>query len=101
MDHTKVVSPNDFIAMVAEQTNSKVTPYLALLTAVYQDLPAVSVNTGQGNTNATVQFTNDKGQIVKENQLTKKQKQLWQDYKLVQYDLTAGKQYLYKFKMMK
>lgn len=100
-DHTKVVSPNDFIAMVAEQTNSKVTPYLALLTAVYQDLPAVSVNTGQGNTNATVQFTNDKGQIVKENQLTKKQKQLWQDYKLVQYDLTAGKQYLYKFKMMK
>ena len=99
--NTKVVSPNDFMAMVAEQTNSKVTPYLALMTKVYEDLPAVSINTGQNNSTASLQFTNSKGQVVKYSQLTKKQKRLWQDYKLVQYDLTAGKQYLYQLHMMK
>lgn len=99
--NTKVVSPNDFMAMVAEQTNSKVTPYLALMTKVYEDLPAVSINTGQNNSTASLQFTNSKGQVVKNSQLTKKQKRLWQDYKLVQYDLTAGKQYLYQLHMMK
>ena len=99
--NTKVVSPNDFMAMVAEQTNSKVTPYLALMTKIYEDLPAVSINTGQNNSTASLQFTNSKGQVVKYSHLTKKQKRLWQDYKLVQYDLTAGKQYLYQLHMMK
>ena len=68
---------------------------------VYEDLPAVSINTGQNNSTASLQFTNSKGQVVKYSQLTKKQKRLWQDYKLVQYDLTAGKQYLYQLHMMK
>ncbi|NRO06343.1 hypothetical protein IMAU30078_01114 [Lactobacillus helveticus] len=34
-EHTKYVAPNDFIAMVLKQTNSKVTPYQALLTKVW------------------------------------------------------------------
>ena len=37
-----------------------------------------------------------KGKTIKYKQLTRKQKRLYNDLKLVQYDLTTGKQYLYK-----
>lgn len=43
-------------------------------------------------------FVDKKGKTVKYKQLTKKQKSLYDDLKLVQYDLTAGNQYLYKTK---
>lgn len=95
---TKYVSPNDFIAMVAKQTNSKVNWYQALLTRVFEELPAMGeglTSTSSVNTyNNSTQFVNQKGQIVKESKLTKKQKQLLHDYRLVQYDITAGKHYI-------
>lgn len=101
---TGYVVPNDFIAMAAAQTNSKVTPYLALLTDVWQKLPAATMNTSQSTTNsynASTQFINQKGKVVAKSKLTKKQQQLWHDYQLVQYDLTTGHQYLLKNGMMK
>ncbi|WP_251545367.1 LTA synthase family protein [Limosilactobacillus caecicola] len=97
--HSSVVAPNDFIAMMAEQTNSKVTPYLALLTKVYQDLPAVSLKTNNTSANSyhsSPQFVNAKGKIVSSKHFTKAQKQLWHDYQLVQYDMTSGHNYLKK-----
>lgn len=52
-----------------------------------------------GNVNAynsNSRFITQKGKILKENQLTKKQKELLHDYRLVQYDVTAGKHYVVK-----
>nr|WP_239473151.1 LTA synthase family protein [Limosilactobacillus coleohominis] len=97
IDSDNVVGPNDFISMVAQQTNSKVTPYIALLTMVHRKLPAVSLKTNTSTANeyhSSPQFVNEKGEIVSSKHLTKKQKQLWKDYLLVQYDMTSGKHYL-------
>lgn len=97
--HTNYVGPNNFIAMTLEQTNSKVTPYQALLTKVWHDLPAFSVDSTGTSTNP--QFINEKGKKISFNSLSKKQRSLWHDYVLVQYDLTAGKNYLKNTGMMK
>ena len=37
---------------------------------------------------------NDEGELVKYKDLTSSQKKLYKEYKLVQYDMTAGKNYL-------
>ena len=97
---TAYVAPNDFIAMAAKQTNSKVNWYQALLTRVYEQLPVITEDVqASGNVNAynsNSRFITQKGKILKENQLTKKQKTLLHDYRLVQYDVTAGKHYVVK-----
>lgn len=97
---TKFVDPNDFIAMVAKQTNSKVNWYQALLTGAYEKLPAVSLPTNQTGSDSNTdrnQFVNQKGQIVSQSSFTKKQKQLWHDYQLIQYDVTSGNHYSIKY----
>lgn len=91
--NTDYVSPNDFIALAAEQTNSKVNWYLALLTKVQQTMPANLLNS-QGNAKSTNLFVNQKGQTVARRSLSKKQRQLWHDYQLIQYDVTSGRHYL-------
>ncbi len=91
------VATNDFTALSLEQSNSKVTAYQALLTQVQKQLPTLSLNTKENltnNYNSQVQFTNKKGQIIDKNDLTAKQKALYHQFKLVQYDVTAGKHYL-------
>lgn len=98
-EYIKYVAPNDFIAMVLKQTNSKVTPYQALLTKVWQELPTFSVDST--GTSSKPQFVNQKGKIVKYSSFTAKQKKLWHEYLLVQYDLTAGKNYVKNTGMMK
>ena len=45
-----------------------------------------------------VNFVTKQGKILKPEQLTKQQQELYHDYQLVQYDMTAGKQYLLKNK---
>lgn len=91
------VDPNDFIAMVAQQTNSKVDWYQAMLTHIWKQLPAFALNTEQSSTNSyntNAQFINQHGKIVNSRHFNKQQKQLWHDYQLVQYDVTAGHHYL-------
>jgi phosphoglycerol transferase MdoB-like AlkP superfamily enzyme len=94
LDKTKLVSPNNFSAMALAQMDQQVSPYYALLTKVYENLPAMSLDSMGTNTNNTVnsssEFVNESGKVVK---LNKKQRQLLADYKLIQYDLTAGKNY--------
>ena len=96
--NTKFVSPNDFIAMVAKQTNSRVNWYQALLTDVYEKLPAMGEGLQSGTNvnsyNGGSQFINQNGKLIKEKDLSKKQKQLLHDYRFVQYDVTAGKHYV-------
>ena len=99
LKHVKYVSPIDFIALTAEQTNSKVSPYYALLTEIQKELPTIKVYAYNNGKNPV--FVNKKGKTIKYKQLTKKQKRLYDDLKLVQYDLTTGNQYLYKTKFFK
>lgn len=94
---TKYVDPNDFIALAAEQTNSRVNWYQAMLTQVLHQLPAFALDTQQNTTNqfnSKGQFIDQRGKVVTQKHWTRQQKQLWHDYQLVQYDVTAGKQYL-------
>lgn len=101
---THYVGPNDFIAMAAEQTNSRVTPYQALLTRLYHQLPAYALSTQQNGTNSfnsAPEYVNQQGKVVSYNSFSKQQKKLWHDYQLVQYDITAGHHYLLKTNMMK
>ncbi len=92
-DATKVTDPNGFIPLALKQMNQKVTPYYALLTEVQEELPAMARNIDDSSSNL---YVNEKSKQVKESDLTHKQKELLQDYRLVQYDLTAGKGYTQK-----
>lgn len=92
----RIVAPNDFAAMILAQMSVKISPYYALLTKVYEDLPAMALNSfdgAQNNTaNGSSEMVDENGQLV--TRLTNSQKGLLHDYQLVQYDLTAGKGYL-------
>lgn len=88
----KHVSPNEFIALATKQTNTKISAYYALLTKVQEELPAMKVYAFHSGKKA--KFVDNQGKTIKYSQLTKKQKELYNDLKLVQYDLTTGNQYL-------
>lgn len=89
------VSSSDFIAMMLEQTDSKVTPYQALLTEVHKKLPAITINFSGDK---GYELIGRKGQVIDPKYLTKKQQELLADYETVQYDMTAGKAYGLKIK---
>lgn len=90
--HTQYVSPSNFIAMAAAQTNSKVDWYQALLTRCWQKLPAYSVDSTGASSRP--QFVKENGQVTQAGSFTREQRQLWHDYQLIQYDVTAGHHYL-------
>ena len=93
-------SPNFFMAQAAEHTNSKVSPYLAFLTRLHEQLPAMEppvVNKIQGWSSipsGAALFVDSQGKQLDLRKLTAQQKQLMEEYRLIQYDITAGHQYL-------
>lgn len=93
----KLVSPNDFMSLIQKQTQSKTTPYTALLETVLDDLPALTTKAAAGvEGNSGAALIDENGNIVKYNDLTVSQKKLFNEYKLVQYDMTSGHNYLKK-----
>ena len=91
----KLVSPTDFMALVQKQTSTKTTPYTALLEKVLDELPVITTKAAAGSEEDTdAAMMNDEGELVKYKDLTSSQKKLYQEYKLVQYDMTAGNNYL-------
>lgn len=99
---TRYISPNDFPAMVAETTNSKVSPYYALLTNIYQSLPAFYIGTESNDTSVrNVEYVTEDEKIVNEQNLTEEQKELLSDLRIIQYDITAGKNYVKDTDFMK
>lgn len=89
-------SSNFFMDAAAEHMNAQVSPYLALLTNLRHSITAISRiggTTDWGTGEAT--FLNTDGNTIPVNTLTSEQQKLWNDYKLVQYDITAGEGYLY------
>lgn len=93
---TAYTSSNYFMPLAAEHMNAKVSPYLAMLTELQQEVPAMSrvigTNGGIGQGKAT--YLDHAGNNIKATALSAKAKRLLKDYKLVQYDQTVGKNYL-------
>lgn len=93
-------SPNFFMAQAAEQTDAKVSPYLAFLTDLHGKVSAMEppvVNKIQGwdrIPEGQPIYLDAKGHPMAANDFDKKTKQLMHDYRLIQYDITAGKGYL-------
>lgn len=80
-------SPSDFPALALQATNSKVSPLVALQTKIVKELPAFA--NYQRN-----RFVDNNGHQLSTKDLTKQQKMLLHDLKLVQYDLSSGNHYL-------
>ncbi|KRL04482.1 LTA synthase family protein [Liquorilactobacillus oeni] len=98
-----VASPYQFPALALAAGNNKVTPYYALLTDVTQKLPAMNTNpTYDANSKGSYNvFVSQENKIISKKSLTPKQRKLLHDYLLIQYDLTAGKQYAAKWAQQK
>ncbi|MFU0518189.1 LTA synthase family protein [Gardnerella vaginalis] len=93
-------SPNFFISQVASHTNSKVSPYIAFLTRLHDKVSAMEppvVNKIQGwdrIPEGQSIYLDNHGKPMIANNMNKETKQLLHDYRLIQYDITAGKHYL-------
>lgn len=93
-------SPNFFVAQAADHMNAKVSPYLAFLTEMHSKIAAMEppvvnkiqgwdrIPEGQNN------YLDQNGNPMSTDDFDKETKQLLADYKLIQYDITAGKNYL-------
>lgn len=93
-------SPNFFIAQVAEHMNAKVSPYLAFLTRLHENISAMEppvVNSIQGWDRIPAGqpiYLDSKGNPMAVADMDKKTRDLLEDYRLIQYDITCGKHYL-------
>ena len=95
--NTAYTSPNYFMEMAAEHMNAKVSPYLAFLTQTRTDIPALErlvIGAGGFDTDASTAYLDQNGNAIKRKALSKQAKNTLHDYKLIQYDMTAGKGYL-------
>ena len=91
-------SSNYFMAQTAQQLNARVSPYLALLTELHKEIPALSravTNGGTWSADASVTYLDAEGRQMDPKRFSKKAKQLLADYKMVQYDMMMGKNYLH------
>ena len=93
-------SPNFFVAQAADHMNAKVSPYLAFLTEMHSKIAAMEppvVNKIQGWDRIPEGqniYLDQNGNPMSTDDFDKETKQLLADYKLLQYDITAGKNYL-------
>lgn len=93
-------SPNFFVAQAADHMSAKVSPYLAFLTEMHSKIAAMEppvVNKIQGWDRIPEGqniYLDQNGNPMSTDDFDKETKQLLADYKLIQYDITAGKNYL-------
>ena len=93
-------SPNFFVAQAADHMNAKVSPYLAFLTEMHSKIAAMEppvVNKIQGWDRIPEGqniYLDQNGNPMSTDDFDKETEQLLADYKLIQYDITAGKNYL-------
>ena len=93
-------SPNFFVAQATDHMNAKVSPYLAFLTEMHSKIAAMEppvVNKIQGWDRIPEGqniYLDQNGNPMSTDDFDKETKQLLADYKLIQYDITAGKNYL-------
>ena len=100
IDNADYSSPNFFVAQAAEHMDAKVSPYLAFLTEMHSKISAMEppvVNNIQGWDRIPEGqniYLDSKGNPMAESDFDAETKQLMADYKLIQYDITTGKNYL-------
>ena len=99
-ENSDYTSPNYFIAQAAEHMNAKVSPFLAFLTQMHEHVSAMEppvVNNIQGwdrIPEGQPIYLDADGNPMVESEMDAATRQLLQDYKLIQYDVTAGDGYL-------
>lgn len=100
IDNAEYSSPNFFVAQAAEHMDAKVSPYLAFLTEMHSKISAMEppvVNNIQGWDRIPEGqniYLNSKGEPMAEDDFDAETKQLLADYRLIQYDITTGENYL-------
>ncbi|WP_229774894.1 LTA synthase family protein [Bifidobacterium tsurumiense] len=99
-DDSAYSSPNFFVAQTAEHMNAKVSPYLAFLTELHEKIAALEppvVNNIQGwdrIPEGQSVYLDNEGRPMSEEDFDEETEDLMRDYRLIQYDITAGKNYL-------
>ena len=99
-ENSEYTSPNYFIAQAAEHMNAKVSPFLAFLTQMHEHVSAMEppvVNNIQGWSRIPEGqpiYLDADGNPMVEDEMDAETRQLLEDYKLIQYDITAGDGYL-------
>ena len=95
---TAYSSSNFFMATAAEHMSAEISPFLALLTGLQHEIPAISRIGSQSDAwgEGATTYVGADGQTINPKTLSSDASQLLEDYRLVQYDLTAGKGYLYQ-----
>ncbi len=100
IDNADYSSPNFFVAQAAEHMDAKVSPYLAFLTLMHQRISAMEppvVNKIQGwdrIPEGQAIYLDNAGKPMAESDFDEETRQLLADYKLIQYDITDGRNYL-------
>nr|WP_243388802.1 LTA synthase family protein [Bifidobacterium simiarum] len=103
---TAITSPNYFMAQAAEHMNAKVSPYLAFLTMMHDKVPAMEppvVNEIQSWSripSGQALYLDKNGNRFDITKADEETQELMKDYKLIQYDISAGKGYLKNTKFM-
>ncbi|WP_255201947.1 LTA synthase family protein [Bifidobacterium pseudolongum] len=92
-------SSNFFMAQAAQQLDSKISPYLALLDELHAAVPAIS-RMGSWSRDGSPTYLNSKGEPIGPKSLSAEAKQLLDDYRMVQYDMTVGENYLQQMGFM-
>ena len=95
--NAEYTSPNYLMAQAAEHMDTKVSPYLAFLTRMHQQIPAmqpaISATDWSQRLDNAIYLDSDGKRLSK---LTATQKTMIKEYKLIAYDMTVGKGYLSK-----
>ncbi|MBJ7629463.1 LTA synthase family protein [Weissella confusa] len=89
---SEFLAPNDFSSLMLANTNTKVTPYFALQTEMMNN--GIVVANYARDSHGRMQYVDNEGHQIKYSSLTKKQKRLVDDLRLVQYDISDGQNYL-------
>ncbi len=93
-------SPNFFIPQVANHMNAKVSPYAAFLTKLHNRISAIEppvvnkIQVWDRIPEGQPIYLDHDGKPMAYSNMDNETKQLLDDYKLIQYDITAGKCYM-------
>lgn len=85
-------SSNFFMAELAEHMNARVSPFLAFLTKLHNEIAAIGpASLGDGTYPACFDA---QGQLIDTDAMSDEDHALLHDYQLIQYDLSVGEDYL-------
>ena len=95
-------SPNFLMTLGAQQANAKVSPYMAFLTRMHEQIAAMepTIATAKNTNWSTIgkvsptTYLDAAGQQIPQHRLSRSQIRMLHDYQLIEYDMTIGKHYL-------